>query len=488
MRNKCLSPTSFTILIGSFGYFYWGYTNGIINSVLFFLQDFVFTQISETQLSLIASINTIGAAIGSYLGGVIATKFGRRKGLLIGDICFLVATVLTLFENYEMVICGRFLQGVVVGLNGVIGPLYLNEMVPKNMRGFAGTLNFFFLNIGIIVAYVIGFFIPKALQVGEIDNMWRVGLGLGSLSALFRILILTRYRTKETPTFYVNNYQLAEAKEVISLYISSNIEEICAELVNDRDIQQTKKEEVGFKELFSPKYRNAFLTGAIVALMVQFSGLVVMFVFPNVIFGAGIVDVIEFKFAVEMSLFLGIINTFSKLICAYLVEKIGRKIPLVYGLLATALIMYTYSLIVFVDSEANMIAKFILLLWPITFSISVGGMGSLYFSEILPTIGIVVCTEILWISAFLVTQFFLPFKNFVGLGGVFFFFACCSLITTWYFYEYTIETKGKTKGELILEFMNEAGPFYLKDDGKKKRLKDLQMKSLLLEGDAKILK
>ena len=486
MISKCFSPPSFTTLIGSFGYFYWGYTNGIVNSVLFYLRDFVFTGISKTQLSLIASINTIGAAIGCYLGGIIATKFGRRKGLLIGDICFLIATFLTLFGSYEMIVCGRFLQGVVVGLNAVIGPLYLNEMVPKNMRGFAGTVNYFVLNIGIIVAYSIGFFIPKALKVGEIDNMWRVGLALGSTPALLRILILTRYRTRETPAFYVNNYQLSEAKETISLYISNDVEEICAELVNDRDIQQTKKEEVGFKELFSPKYRNAFLTGIIIAVMVQFSGLIVMMVFPNVLFGAGIVDVIDYKFAVEMSLYMSIINAFSKLICVYLVEKIGRKIPLVYGLLATALIMFTYSSIVFVDSEANLIAKFIMLLWPITFSISVGGMGPLYFSEILPTIGIVVCTEILWILAFVVSQFFLPVKEIIGLGGVFLFFACCSLITTWYFFEYTIETKGKTKGELILEFMNEAGPFYLKNDGK--RLKNLEITSYLLGNDAKISK
>lgn len=173
-----------------------------------------------------------------------------------------------------------------------------------------------------------------------------------------------------------------------------------------------------------------------------------MMVFPDMVFQAGLES--SSKLGTIMSIIMGIINIFSKLAATFSVQRFGRRPPLVYGLFATALLMFLYSLIVWVDSPGNIYAKLIMMIWPLPFSLTVGGIAVLYISEILPGIGISLCIQALWISSFIIVQYFLALVAMIGLGGVFMCFSICSFIGAIYLYFYSIETKGKSKNEIII--------------------------------------
>lgn len=147
-------------VFGSFGFFVWGYVNSINNSVLPYLQDFVFTDKTASEISLIASIMIFGAAFGAFPSGFISNKLGRRRLLFFGDFILIIGTIFTTIESYPLVILGRFVQGIIIGMNSTIGPLYLIEMAPKEMRGAAGTFNFLIMNSAIVVAYSLGYMVP----------------------------------------------------------------------------------------------------------------------------------------------------------------------------------------------------------------------------------------------------------------------------------------------------------------------------------------
>lgn len=55
--------------------------------------------------------------------------------MYLADFVAILGIALSVIENYTAIIVGRFILGVVIGLNSSIGPIYLVEMAPKEMRG-----------------------------------------------------------------------------------------------------------------------------------------------------------------------------------------------------------------------------------------------------------------------------------------------------------------------------------------------------------------
>ena len=113
-------------------------------------------------------------------------------------------------------------------------------------------------------------------------------------------------------------------------------------------------------------------------MLFQLSGLSAMMVFPDMVFQAGFDS--SSKLGTIMSVIMGIVNTFSKLAATFAVQKFGRRPPLVYGLFVTAFLMLFYAIIVWVDSTSNIYAKCIMMIWPLPFSLTVGGIAVLYIS------------------------------------------------------------------------------------------------------------
>lgn len=49
-------------------------------------------------------------------------------------------------------------MGVVLGLNGVLVPVYINEMSPKEKAGFLGTMNQLCITLGILSSFLMSYF------------------------------------------------------------------------------------------------------------------------------------------------------------------------------------------------------------------------------------------------------------------------------------------------------------------------------------------
>ena len=191
------------IITGSIGFAALGYINAVSNSVLSYLKKFLFTGLSENQLSLLVSLPLAASAIGAVSSGAQAARFGRRKVLLFWDIIGLIGVALTIFDNYYTIVSGRTLEGLFAGVNLAMGPVYLVESSPIKFRGIAGTFSVLMLTLFVTVAIAFGFIVPKEMSPGETSDAWKICYGFLAVPIILRLFAFLFIYRSETPFFLV---------------------------------------------------------------------------------------------------------------------------------------------------------------------------------------------------------------------------------------------------------------------------------------------
>lgn len=97
---------------------------------------------------------------------------------------FIVGPVFeSLATNIGLLSFGRFISGIGAGAAIVVVPIYISEVAPPKEKGLFGALTQTMINVGILIAQVLGYFLSR-------DNMWRIilatagGLGILQLAGL----------------------------------------------------------------------------------------------------------------------------------------------------------------------------------------------------------------------------------------------------------------------------------------------------------------
>ena len=97
-----------------------------------------------------------GAIVGAAFGGWINDKFGRKKSILLADILFFAgAVVMAAAVGPWMIILGRILVGLGVGMASMTAPLYISEASPARIRGALVSANGLLITGGQFLAYLI---------------------------------------------------------------------------------------------------------------------------------------------------------------------------------------------------------------------------------------------------------------------------------------------------------------------------------------------
>lgn len=104
-----------------------------------------------------------------------------------------------------------------------------------------------------------------------------------------------------------------------------------------------------------------------------------------------------------LSVLLSILNNFMTFFAIKLNDSYGRKPLLIKGFIGMGVLWTSYAALGYFDSPANIYGKIILVLFPIFFSFSGGGVTFLYMGETLPDIGMAACSTLTWVFGFIVT-------------------------------------------------------------------------------------
>ena len=133
------------------------------------------------QLSSVLCISIIGV---SFYNITIGTLGFLNTFLVIDIITILISVIGAVSFNLYIQILYRLVLGLMVGLNTVVIPTYLTSCLPGSMGGPAGSLNQFFITLGIFLGYVFGLFFYDS-QLGDIG--WRLLVAFPLFPSLVRI-------------------------------------------------------------------------------------------------------------------------------------------------------------------------------------------------------------------------------------------------------------------------------------------------------------
>ncbi|KAB2031686.1 hypothetical protein ES319_D05G321600v1 [Gossypium barbadense] len=163
-----------------------GYDTGVISGALLYIrEDFEQVDRKTWLKELILSMAVAGAIGGAAIGGWISDRFGRKRSILLADVLFAVGALVMAFAPAPvMIILGRILVGLGVGMTSMTAPLYISEASPARIRGALVSTNGLLITGGQFLSYLINLAFTKTSWT------WRWMLGIAAVPALFQLILM----------------------------------------------------------------------------------------------------------------------------------------------------------------------------------------------------------------------------------------------------------------------------------------------------------
>jgi MFS transporter, putative metabolite:H+ symporter len=191
-------------LVGA-GMFFDGYDLYVAASVLASTTQTKFSTLPQ-NLQFI-SLTFVGMTIGSFVTGFVGDKYGRRFTYQINLLIFGLASLAAAFaQDMNQLIACRFVQGLGLGAEIVVGYSTLTEFVPPQSRGRWLSLMAFLVVAGFPATSILGFLIIPTWG-------WRpmfIIAGIGSL-----IVWYLRKNLPESPRWLEAQGRTAEAEALM---------------------------------------------------------------------------------------------------------------------------------------------------------------------------------------------------------------------------------------------------------------------------------
>ena len=122
--------------------------------------QFCILQISAHEASWIGSLMPLAALAGGFVGGTLLEALGRKTTILITTIPLLVAGLLVTFaQDVYTIYAGRGITGFCIGILSLATPVYLAEAIHPEVRGTLGLVPTSLGNCGIMMCYILGFWL-----------------------------------------------------------------------------------------------------------------------------------------------------------------------------------------------------------------------------------------------------------------------------------------------------------------------------------------
>lgn len=389
----------------------------------------------------------IGCIIGGLISGIFATRFGRRKSLIIASMLFFVSAIGSAFPEMIFFTEGteisnllvsfniyRVIGGIGVGLASAICPMYIAEMAPAEIRGKLVSWNQFAIIFGMLVVYFVNYFIVFGKDPVWINATgWRLMfLSESFVAATFGILL---FFVPETPRYLALNHNDDKALNILSKINGS----VKAKAILS-EIKETVHEKVENVLTYGWK---VLAIGILLSVFQQVVGInVVLYYAPTIFKSLGFGN----DAAMWQTVIMGVVNIIFTLVAIFTVDKFGRKPLLIIGSIGMAIGMFAIGTLAYLEIIGISTLIFIVI-YTAAFMMSWGPICWVLISEIFPNTirgkAIAIAVAAQWIMNFVVSSTFPSLEAF-SITFTYVLYGVMSVLSAIFVWKMVPETKGKT--------------------------------------------
>lgn len=420
--------------------------------------------LTTTEVSLLGSLPSLGAMVGSAVVGILIDKIGRRNGGIIFSLPFILSwAIIGVTSSPIVILVSRFLAGAAGGAFLVYGPIYVSEIAETSIRGALASSPLLLYCAGVLISYIFGWFLTYRIIV------W--------LMLLFSIIgTLLLFFVGESPIYFLRQHRDEDAKSAIAFYRGTSIsnmmvlEELSSlkqqlmpatELISVNSDPETKEEDAEKEKLdpndnikepikklssfrllfFTPTSLRAFLTVMTLMATQVFMGMVPVQVFAKTVFTQADPSKSDLY-----TVIFALVLVCGALATAAIADIAGRRFLIMVSSGLVCCCMASLGYLLQSQAAPPWVTVLAIMLYCFSFMFGAGSVPYVLLAEVfvpeVQNLASMLIIEWVWFLNFLIIAIFPVMKSLLGMHGVFYAFACTSLSNIVISYFIVPETKG----------------------------------------------
>ncbi|KAG0246835.1 hypothetical protein BGX31_008078 [Mortierella sp. GBA43] len=430
-------------------------------------QDYFHRPSSSLQGGIVAAM-AAGSFVGALAAGPLGDMISRKRTVMLGASIWIIGSIIQCASvNVGMLIVGRLVNGVAVGLCSMIVPVYQAEIAPKNIRGRVVSLQQWAITWGILIQY----FIQYGCSFIDSEAAFRIPWGVQVVPGIILLLGMTLFPF--SPRWLADHDRWEEALQVLANLRAGGDVNNAAVQAEYREIEEVinfdrTQAARSYAELFRPPNLKRVFLGMSLQSWSQLTGMnVAMYYIVFIFQGAGITGQTANLQASSIQYVLNVVMTIPAIL---FIDRWGRRPVLIIGSTFMALWLFLIgglmgryggpttfdanSTTTWAISNNDAASKAVIAcsyLFVCSFAISWGPVSWTYPAEIYPlrirSKAVSLSTASNWAFNFILAYAVPPALQHIQYKTYFIFAAFCVAMTFHVFLMFP-ETKGRTLEEM----------------------------------------
>ena len=448
----------FLSVVAALGGFLFGYDTAVISGTI--AQVTQLFQLDALQQGWYVGCALVGSIVGVLFAGILSDKLGRKLTMVISAVLFSTSALgCALSADFAQLVVYRIIGGVGIGVVSIVSPLYISELAVAQYRGRLVSLYQLAVTVGFLGAYLVNYQLLAWAESGTqlsvdwlnkifITEVWRGMLGMETLPAILFFIII--FFIPESPRWLIVRGKDLKAVNILEK-IYNSITEAKSQLNETKSVltSETKSE---WSLLMKPGIFKAVIIGVCIAILGQFMGVnAVLYYGPSIFENAGLSGGDSLFYQV----LVGLVNTLTTVLALVIIDKVGRKKLVYYGVSGMVLSLVLIGLYFLFGDSLGVSSLFLLiffLFYVFCCAVSICAVVFVLLSEMYPTkvrgLAMSIAGFALWIGTYLIGQLTPWMLQNLTPAGTFFLFALMCVPYMLIVWKLVPETTGKSLEEI----------------------------------------